>query len=139
MRTVIETPRYQSDASRLFTEDEQEAIIDLVASDPHCGVVIPGGGSVRKVRIGFGRWRRTCDLYLAATMCRYFCWPRLPRTSEAIGSGGTSGDGKRVAHAGELSETKMSKRAFDKIMQGVEEARADPADGRQAPLPRACP
>lgn len=54
MRTVIETPRYQSDAARLFTEDEQDAIIDLVASDPHCGVVIPGGGSVRKVRIGFG-------------------------------------------------------------------------------------
>ena len=34
MHTVVETPRYQADAARLFTEDEQAAIIDLVASDP---------------------------------------------------------------------------------------------------------
>jgi len=54
MHTVVETPRYQADAARLFAEDEQAAIIDLVASDPRCGVVIPGGGSIRKVRFGFG-------------------------------------------------------------------------------------
>jgi hypothetical protein len=54
MHTVIETLRYQADAARLFTKDEQEAIVDLVAFDPHCGTVIPGGGSIRKVRIGFG-------------------------------------------------------------------------------------
>ena len=46
--------RYQVDAARLFAEDEQTAIIDLVASDPRCGVIIPGGGSIRKVRVGFG-------------------------------------------------------------------------------------
>jgi hypothetical protein len=55
MHTVVETPRYQADAARLFAEDEQAAIIDLVASDPRCGVVVPGGGSIRKVRVGFGR------------------------------------------------------------------------------------
>jgi hypothetical protein len=54
MHTVVETPRYQADAARLFTEDEQANIVDLVASDPRCGVVVPGGGSVRKVRVGFG-------------------------------------------------------------------------------------
>lgn len=54
MHAVVETPRYQVDAARLFAEDEQTAIIDLVASDPRCGVVIPGGGSIRKVRVGFG-------------------------------------------------------------------------------------
>jgi hypothetical protein len=54
MHTVVETPRYRADAARLFTQDEQAAIVDLVASDPRCGVVIPGGGSVRKVRVGFG-------------------------------------------------------------------------------------
>src|SRR5882724_9202480 len=59
MHTVVETPRYRADAARLFTEDEQAAIIDLVASDPRCGVVVPGGGSVRKVRVGFdGRGKR---------------------------------------------------------------------------------
>jgi hypothetical protein len=54
MHTVVETPRYQADAARLFTQEEQAAIVDLVASDPRCGVVVPGGGSVRKVRVGFG-------------------------------------------------------------------------------------
>jgi hypothetical protein len=54
MHTVVETFRYQADAQRLFTADERDAIIDLVASDPRCGVVVSGGGSLRKVRVGFG-------------------------------------------------------------------------------------
>jgi hypothetical protein len=54
MHTVLETPRFAADANRLFTDEERDAIIDLVASDPHCGVVIPGGESIRKVRVGFG-------------------------------------------------------------------------------------
>jgi hypothetical protein len=84
MHTVVETPRYQSDAARLFTEDEQAAIIDLVASDPRCGVVVPGGGSIRKVRVGFsGRGKRggaRLIYCLAATICPFFFWRRLPRT-----------------------------------------------------------
>ena len=54
MHTVLETPRFTADADRLFTEQERDAIIDLVASDPQCGVVVPGGASIRKVRMGFG-------------------------------------------------------------------------------------
>jgi hypothetical protein len=54
MHTVVETPRYLADAERLFAADEREAIVDLVASDPLCGVVVPGGGSIRKVRVGLG-------------------------------------------------------------------------------------
>ncbi len=54
MRTVVETPRYQADATKLFTVDERDAIVDMVAADPLCGVVVPGGGSVRKVRVAFG-------------------------------------------------------------------------------------
>jgi hypothetical protein len=57
MHTVVETPRYQADAARLFSQDEQAEIVDLVASDPRCGVVVPGGGSVRKVRRRV-RWTR---------------------------------------------------------------------------------
>ena len=30
------------------------AIVDRLATDPTCGVVIPGSGGVRKVRFGFG-------------------------------------------------------------------------------------
>jgi len=51
---VVETPRYLADADRLFTAEERETIVDLVANDPRCGVVVPGGGSIRKVRVGFG-------------------------------------------------------------------------------------
>ena len=54
MQTVVETPPYLADAGRLFTDDERAAVVDLVAADPRCGVVIPGIGGIRKVRIGFG-------------------------------------------------------------------------------------
>ncbi len=54
MQTVVETPAYLSDANRLFSEEEKEAIVDQVSTDPHCGVVIPGSGGIRKVRVGFG-------------------------------------------------------------------------------------
>ena len=54
MQTVVEMPAYLSDANRLFSEEEKEAIVDQVSTDPHCGVVIPGSGGIRKVRVGFG-------------------------------------------------------------------------------------
>ncbi len=54
MHTVVETPRFLADAARLFTDEEREAIVDRVATDPRCGVVVPGGESIRKVRVGFG-------------------------------------------------------------------------------------
>jgi hypothetical protein len=54
MHTVVETPRYLADAERLFTTEERETIVDLVATDPHCGVLIPGGAGIRKFRVGFG-------------------------------------------------------------------------------------
>ncbi len=54
MQTVVETPSYLADAESLFSLDERKAIVDRLASDPTCGVVIPGGGGIRKVRFGFG-------------------------------------------------------------------------------------
>jgi hypothetical protein len=54
MQVVVETPRFMDDADRLFTAEERDAVVDLVASDPLCGDVIPGGGGIRKVRVGFG-------------------------------------------------------------------------------------
>lgn len=54
MQTVVETPSYLADAERLFSPDERAAIIDRLATDPACGVVIPGSGGIRKVRFGFG-------------------------------------------------------------------------------------
>lgn len=54
MQTVVETPSYLAEAERLFSLDERKAIVDRLASDPTCGVVVPGGGGIRKVRFGFG-------------------------------------------------------------------------------------
>jgi hypothetical protein len=54
MHAVVETPRYEADAQRLFSATEREAVVDLVSNDPRCGVVVPGSGGVRKVRVGFG-------------------------------------------------------------------------------------
>jgi hypothetical protein len=42
MHAVVETPAYLSDAERLFTAEERAAIVDRIASDPDCGVLIPG-------------------------------------------------------------------------------------------------
>ena len=54
MQTVVETPSYLAAADRLFTPEERMAIIERLASDPTCGVIIPGSGGIRKVRFGFG-------------------------------------------------------------------------------------
>jgi hypothetical protein len=54
MQTVVETPSYLADAERLFSPDERAAIVDRLAADPRCGMVIPGSGGIRKVRFGFG-------------------------------------------------------------------------------------
>jgi RelE toxin of RelE / RelB toxin-antitoxin system len=54
MQTVVETPSYLADADRLFSADERLAIVERLATDPTCGVVIPGSGGIRKVRFGFG-------------------------------------------------------------------------------------
>jgi hypothetical protein len=54
MQTALETPSYLADAERLFTRQERLAIVDRLATDPTCGVVIPGSGGIRKVRFGFG-------------------------------------------------------------------------------------
>jgi hypothetical protein len=54
MHTVVETPSYLAGAERLFSPDERRAIVDRLAADPTCGVVIPGSGGIRKVRFGFG-------------------------------------------------------------------------------------
>jgi len=53
MQTVVETPSYLADAERLVSPDERRAIVDRLAADPTCGVVIPGSGGIRKVRFGF--------------------------------------------------------------------------------------
>lgn len=51
MHSVVETVPYLAEAERLFSEEERESIVDMIAADPQCGVVVPGTGGVRKVRV----------------------------------------------------------------------------------------
>jgi hypothetical protein len=59
MHTVVETVPYLADAERLFNAEEQAKIVDTVSADPRCGVVMPGTGGVRKLRVAAsGRGKR---------------------------------------------------------------------------------
>ena len=48
--TVIETPTFQKQAGKLWSEDERLAFIDWIAANPLAGDVIPGADGARKVR-----------------------------------------------------------------------------------------
>jgi len=54
MHTVVEMPSYLAEAERLFSSVERAAIVDRLAADPKCRVVVPGGNGIRKVRFAFG-------------------------------------------------------------------------------------
>ena len=50
MRTVVETPTFQKQAAKLWTDDERLAFIDWIAANPQAGDVIPGAEGARKLR-----------------------------------------------------------------------------------------
>jgi len=50
MRTVIETPTFQKQADRLWSEEERLEFVDWIAVNPLAGDVIPGADGARKVR-----------------------------------------------------------------------------------------
>lgn len=50
MRTVIETPIFQKQAEKVWTEPERTEFIDWIAENPLAGDVIPGADGARKVR-----------------------------------------------------------------------------------------
>jgi hypothetical protein len=50
VRTVIETPTFQKQAEKLWTDDERLAFIDWIAANPLAGDVIPGADGARKFR-----------------------------------------------------------------------------------------
>jgi len=59
MQTVVETPPLSRRCGAAAREDERTVIVDTVANDPRCGVVIPGTGGVRKLRVAAsGRGKR---------------------------------------------------------------------------------
>jgi len=52
VRTVIETPTFQRQAEKAWSEDERLEFIDWIATTPEAGDVIPGADGARKVRWG---------------------------------------------------------------------------------------
>lgn len=59
MLTIVETPTFSEDASRIWTEEERGAFSSWLASNPDAGDVIPGSGECRKVRWALsGRGKR---------------------------------------------------------------------------------
>jgi mRNA-degrading endonuclease RelE of RelBE toxin-antitoxin system len=50
VRTIIETPTFQKQSDKLWTQEERLAFIDWIAANPLAGNVIPGADGARKVR-----------------------------------------------------------------------------------------
>ena len=50
MRTVIETPTFQKQAEKFWTDDERLAFINWIAANPLAGDVIVGADGARKLR-----------------------------------------------------------------------------------------
>jgi hypothetical protein len=51
---VVETNAFVTRAERRMSEAERFAAIDMIGRDPERGVVIEGGGGIRKVRFAVG-------------------------------------------------------------------------------------
>jgi hypothetical protein len=57
--TVVETPTYLRDATKVLSEAEREAVVAMLAGNPTCGDLVKQSGGIRKVRIGVeGRGKR---------------------------------------------------------------------------------
>ncbi|MGZ8218765.1 transcriptional regulator [Methylomagnum sp.] len=54
MRTVIETPTFQKQAEKIWSEEERMEFITWIAEHPMAGDVIPGAEGARKVRWSAG-------------------------------------------------------------------------------------
>jgi hypothetical protein len=52
--TVVETVSFVADAKTCMTNDERTEAINMIAANPECGDIIPGGGGIRKVRFAIG-------------------------------------------------------------------------------------
>jgi mRNA-degrading endonuclease RelE of RelBE toxin-antitoxin system len=70
MWTVIETPVFSRYATDIWTDDELEAFVDWIASNPEAGNVIPDSGGLRKLhwgRAGMGKQGGSRVVYFLRT------------------------------------------------------------------------
>ena len=52
--TIVETQAFVTAAKGCLTEQERLDAITMIANNPECGDLIPGGGGIRKVRFAIG-------------------------------------------------------------------------------------
>jgi len=52
--TVVETASFLIDAKGCMTNEERTEAINMIAANPECGDIVPGGGGIRKVRFAIG-------------------------------------------------------------------------------------
>lgn len=52
--TVVETRTFIDDARTRMSDQERHDAIGWIAANPECGVLISGGGGIRKVRFAVG-------------------------------------------------------------------------------------
>lgn len=75
MQAVVETPDYLADARAAeLTDEERQAIVDLLAERPTAGDLIPGTGGARKLRFA-GRGKGKSGGYRVIT---YFGGDDIP-------------------------------------------------------------
>ena len=86
--TVVETVSFMADAKACMTNDERTEAINMIAANPECGDIIPGGGGIRKVRFAIGGRGKAavCGSSTISTMNGFLCfyWRYLPKTSRRI-------------------------------------------------------
>jgi hypothetical protein len=57
--TVVETPAYLRDATKVLSDSERAEIVTMLAYNPTCGELVVAGAGIRKVRVGIaGRGKR---------------------------------------------------------------------------------
>jgi putative transcriptional regulator len=110
-----------------ISTEEREAIVDRIAANPECGVVIPGTGGIRKVRFGFGgRGKRGGARIIYFLQgddlhARGVCQERESGLDAEGASRPRYFDQRNDCR---LSGAPMTKRTFDKIKAGLDDARA---------------
>ena len=72
--TVVETASFMADAKACMSNDERTEAINMIAANPECGDIIPGGGGIRKVRFAIGGKGKSGDVRIIY----YFHNERVP-------------------------------------------------------------
>jgi len=49
--TIAETNAFIAQAKAVFSDDERQDVVNMIAANPQCGALIQGSGGVRKVRV----------------------------------------------------------------------------------------